>query len=823
MVAACVLTFAWFPSSSRAQDTPGLTWTTPFVLGPPVSARHGLQALSCPSASMCVALGEHEIVASTDLEGGHGTWIKTSFEEAGPMQGVACPSTSLCVAVDEDQVLTSTDLGAGADTWKATDVSRPGGAVPGWSLQGVACSSVSLCVAIDNSGEVLTSSDPTGGASAWTFQDVDATANLTAVSCASSSLCAAVDVNGNVLTSTNPAGGAASWSVSHIITSESGALGAFLGVSCPATTMCLALGAMGDLFTSTDPTGGAAAWNHTATLDLDSSGSPPALTASTLLAPRARVASAGDGQAAAGQNVLSCPSTSLCVIPRYQDPGGVFTSLNPIGGEWTFAEVDASKGPTAVSCSSASACVLADSEGFVLTSSSAAGGMWTVPVQANAATEPPAGIMCVARSLCVAADSQGLFTGDRPAGGARAWTRAVQFGLSVVACHGTYLCVAGTPGGSFFWSTNPSGGPKSWPSGGPGPADVEAMSCPSVSRCLAVTRSGRVAFIQINHGQWNASQTATVDSVGLDGIACPSLSLCVAADSAGNVLISTHPAATPHSWHVIHLTGATKLDSVSCPSTTFCAVAGEDGYIATSEDPAGGAAAWHVTSIESIGRADITGVSCPTSAFCVAVDAVGQAVSSDEPAGGANTWQSSAINHAERLTGVSCTPGVLCVATGEGDHFIVGQGTETAVSGPPLSGALSVSGLAAGKPRLRLVLRVQQSDTQQVRAVTIRPPSGLKLRAGRRRLRDLISIKGARRSAITIQAGGLAIAAPRSGGTITVTIRPPALEEASGLLRKIRGIKRQQSGRRVKLVAHVEAHLTGHGGTKMVAVTDEVD
>jgi hypothetical protein len=74
----------------------------------------------------------------------------------------------------------------------------------------VSCPSVSLCVAVDLAGNVLTSTDPTGGASAWARTLIDRV-YLTAISCPSVSLCVAGDELGNIVTSTDPTGGANAW------------------------------------------------------------------------------------------------------------------------------------------------------------------------------------------------------------------------------------------------------------------------------------------------------------------------------------------------------------------------------------------------------------------------------------------------------------------------------------------------------------------------------------------------------------------------------------------------------------------------------------
>src|SRR4029077_19109748 len=80
----------------------------------------------------------------------------------------------------------------------------------------VSCPSSGLCVAVDNGGNVVTSSNPTGGAAAWTVTHVDGSNFLVGVSCPSSGLCVAVVQVGNVVTSSNPTGGAAAWTVTNV-------------------------------------------------------------------------------------------------------------------------------------------------------------------------------------------------------------------------------------------------------------------------------------------------------------------------------------------------------------------------------------------------------------------------------------------------------------------------------------------------------------------------------------------------------------------------------------------------------------------------------
>ena len=188
------------------------------------------------------------------------------------LTGVSCPTVDLCVAVDGNgNVVTSNKPArAGAD-WLVSHVD-------GNFLSAVSCPSSSLCVAVDIVGNVVTSSNPTGGSGAWGVAHVDgsscvvtetgAPCYLSSVSCPTVDLCVAVDESGSVVTSTKPTGGAAAWEVTNL---NNGGLydpySLHSGVSCPTSRLCFGVGndsdARGFEISSTDPTGGSTAWTRT--------------------------------------------------------------------------------------------------------------------------------------------------------------------------------------------------------------------------------------------------------------------------------------------------------------------------------------------------------------------------------------------------------------------------------------------------------------------------------------------------------------------------------------------------------------------------------
>ncbi len=196
-------------------------------------------------------------------------------------------------------------------------------------ISGVSCVSGTLCVAVDKRGDVLTSTNPTGGASAWRSADIDGELELNDVSCASSTLCAAVDERGNVLISTDPTGGAGAWSSTNVAGSAR-----LFSISC-VPGLCVA-GSIGGVFVSTDPTGGAGTWVRAEGVD----------------------ASGG----------ISCSSISLCVaIPRDTN-AGVWVSADPMGATNSWIRDEGPEGGGmlgSVSCASTSLCVIGDLAGRV--------------------------------------------------------------------------------------------------------------------------------------------------------------------------------------------------------------------------------------------------------------------------------------------------------------------------------------------------------------------------------------------------------------------------------------------------------------------------
>ncbi len=241
----------------------GAAWSTAKISG-----EYGLKAVSCPSVSLCVAVGiEGDLIASTDPTGGAAAW-HTATVDTGPcpaaecqsrgegtfplMEAISCPSTSLCVAGDwNGNVLSSADPAAGAGAWSVAFVDHnmtyggTGREVPA-EIRSVACPSVTECIASDAIGEVLASQDPTARPSAWTATRAlpQSIGRLTDLACPSTLRCIGLNENASEIYLTESPLTGGPWT--QVANDSAAACTPFLcsaglnGLSCPSDLLCVA-------------------------------------------------------------------------------------------------------------------------------------------------------------------------------------------------------------------------------------------------------------------------------------------------------------------------------------------------------------------------------------------------------------------------------------------------------------------------------------------------------------------------------------------------------------------------------------------------------
>lgn len=374
---AVLLFGLWTPRASAGVASP--SWQQPVQVD-----ASALTHVACPSTSLCVAVDEAgNLVTSVDPRGGAAAWTVTPLgnsaaERCGQgcsINALSCPSESFCAAADnQGDVFTSTDPQAGPGTWRATKVPKLGF----FGFTALSCPSTSLCVGVNYTGLAISSTHPTAGTGAWSVQTIDTSGcpqkvcvgygpnagvgQLDAIACPSESLCVAADMHGNVLVSTDPTGGQEHWIQAYVdsdgtaLPIETDVQAPIESVACASVSLCVASDRPGNVVSSQNFTGGASAWT------------------SSLAAPKFEAA-----PEPSALSDLSCPSLSFCVgvhadgeaelAPpgEAEGPPEVALTHEPLAGKpWTLAPVGPAASGLAVSCTSPSFCVAANSDGDII-------------------------------------------------------------------------------------------------------------------------------------------------------------------------------------------------------------------------------------------------------------------------------------------------------------------------------------------------------------------------------------------------------------------------------------------------------------------------
>jgi hypothetical protein len=229
--------------------------------GPPHGGA-GLASVSCPSVRLCVAVdGAGNAVISTQPAGGPSSWSVTHIDNGitmecgkyGPedcqpgLQAVSCPGPSLCIAVDTaSNVLTSTDP-TDTSAWKiAFQGEYPG---PDY-LQSAACPSLQLCDVVFAYQDSVTTLNPSTGARS-TVSLAPAPGVMSGIWCAPIACFTAGDpgtgAHGELFAATDPAG----WTV----TDRSAPNIPITGIACPTRLLCVATNQSGDIIYGLDTAG----------------------------------------------------------------------------------------------------------------------------------------------------------------------------------------------------------------------------------------------------------------------------------------------------------------------------------------------------------------------------------------------------------------------------------------------------------------------------------------------------------------------------------------------------------------------------------------
>jgi hypothetical protein len=288
------------------------------------------------------------------------------------MSSLTCPSASCCAGTSNEQgdvgtgvLLTSADP-SNVGAWTSTPLSP---------LADMSCPTAMFCAGSDYLGKIHISGNPSGGASAWSSQQIGAPKvcggsahqycmvdSLTAVSCPSISFCASTDGN-DLWTSTDPSTPGAAWSKSPLpkLFKPPTLLSTLY---CPTQSLCLAT-SNATLNTTNDPADPSPQWT--------AANLPKVVPAADFVPPPADSIPPGEFGSAAvpSTSSVSCVSVQLCVAVDQQ--GGYAFVDNPGDpNSWTATKIDYSAPASAplsltgVSCTPTGRCVAVDGSGHVV-------------------------------------------------------------------------------------------------------------------------------------------------------------------------------------------------------------------------------------------------------------------------------------------------------------------------------------------------------------------------------------------------------------------------------------------------------------------------
>ena len=564
-----------------------------------------VEAVACPSSSMCIAGGQGAVALRT-TNGGR-TWVGEMIPSGvTEITGVACHSKSVCEAIGHD----SATSGATAALLRTTDggvswVSEKlpagmGGTVTGsvtsTVLNAIACPSKSICEAVggfgNSSGEVVVALRTTDGGRSWVRRTIPGNGTVSAVACPSASTCEALfRVNGPgtevVLRTTN---GGKSWSRKTVLTGNVG----LEVIACPSTSTCMA---GGDVY-------------------------PAAVVLRTTNGGKSWAQETLESQSFAYVDALACRSTSVCEALTYNDDTSVAWRTTDAGTKWVTTTLPLTTGDVgAIACSSTSVCVAA---GYGVAASGATSSAavvlrttnnakrWVVAEALSTGITELNAIACRSASVCEAGgdSASAVRTTD---GGTRWVSEALPAGVTgveTVACPSTLVCEA-VDGDLAFRTTD---GGKTWvsetlPSGS---GQAEAIACPSTSACEAV------------------GETSTAVAVTL--FACPSTSACPVLDASskgpGAVALRTTDGGRRWVSKTLPSTSGKLLNGVACPTTSICEAIGWTPGSEVTNASSGSTvvvfrttdegASWRSQTVPP-GLLALSSIACPSPSSCDAV------------------------------------------------------------------------------------------------------------------------------------------------------------------------------------------------------------
>lgn len=658
-------------STPYAAGWNGSAWSAQSAAAPAGATASELQAVDCPSTTLCIGVGNATTGASTATlaEAWNGsTWgIQSTPNPAGAtetrLRDVSCGNTSYCMGVGyqgSGASTTSVILARGGGTWSLTgSVPSPAGATA-TELDGVDCTTMSSCVAVGRytvGGGAYWAMAMTWNGTAWSLQTVPAPSGATRsvlldVACSSSTDCTGV---GGYTSSGVQKTFAARWDGSSWVhqssPNPSGSSNSVLqDVACQEEAGCVAVG---DWLNAGTWQPMAESWDGSS-WSVESAVNPSGSSFGLL-----------EG--------VACRFDCLAV-GWYTDA----TARNRTLGEvrlapaWTQLPIHApllDESLSDVACSSATNCFavgLGAGTGRVYSGPSD----WTLrdtPRPAIAVGSHLRGDDCVASPyLCVAVGAYNTVGGtEMPYAawdtvGSGTWTvgtvpspTGASAVLNDVSCSSSTACTAvgdyKSPSVARMFAARWNG--STWSAqtlpgiAGSTTDQLRSVSCPAASTCVAAgygSVTGQAAIVAVWNGTSWSPQVAPLPAGGtagdLEGISCASATSCMAAGWASNraVTIRWNGTTWTPAWGPLpEFAQSSWFEGISCTSTTACVAVGR--YLTLGGATNTFAADWdgigwtlHTTpNPAGTSNRVFLGVDCTASATCRAVGYTGNGISTD--------------------------------------------------------------------------------------------------------------------------------------------------------------------------------------------------
>jgi hypothetical protein len=276
----------------------------------------------------------------------------------------------------------------------------------------------------------------------------------------------------------------------------------------------------------------------------------------------------------------------------------------------------------AVSCATATFCVVVDHSGDEITYSD---GHWSGPRQVEPGTYGGYGltaVSCPSTTFCAAVGGNVDGSGSVVMYNGTSWSAPQliapsppspegDIGLVAISCASSVFCMAADAyGNAYYYDGSSWSGPTSLNL--PGPDDeVTSLSCTKPDYCAAVT-----------YDAYNADVVGSAGGLFLQyrhsGISYLSSVSCATPTDCTAVGLGVDGGAIEQAGHLTNVHEG--LSSVSCPTSTFCVAVGSGA--GSSADPyeltyAG--SSWSPSTDIGAVSPDLVSISCPSNTFCMAV------------------------------------------------------------------------------------------------------------------------------------------------------------------------------------------------------------